>query len=272
MNIIGLMFNKNEGDILAEIITSAMNHVDILYFADDGSVDNSWDIATTALRYYNDRIVIQREPNKADPGQRQSLLDKIRSRHNPADSWVQIIESDIKILDTNVKEAIKGFAVNDIAVTWQLLNAVRAPSTWKEVDTYPVWDKNIREIMPLAHRIECMVYSFRPLPKLHYNPGIWRPWPSGFSHYSKTPVDIDRREPDSPLLAHYGFRGPKHFYKKYGKMGRWHKRYSTWNLTSIETIEATVPYFNGQWTKGAYSMGREGWVNWLEGKKRARNG
>jgi glycosyltransferase involved in cell wall biosynthesis len=270
--IVGMMWNRNEGDILAEIITSAMNQVEILYFADDGSVDNSWDIvANTAQRFYKDRLIIQREPNKNDPGQRQALLNKIRERHKPQDSWIQVIESDIMILDTRVEDALK-FAVNDIAVCWQTLNAVRKAGTWKEVDTYPHWDKSIKGIMPLAHRIEAMVYTYRPLPDLYYNPGLWRPWPSGFSKYSSTPLDPDRREPDSPLLAHYGFRGLKHFKKKYANMGRWHRRYATWDLSSLESIEATVPYFNGQWTNGAYPMSREGWAEWLKQRREARSG
>jgi len=266
INIIGMMWNKNEGDILAEIISEAVKHVDLLYIADDGSTDNSWEIITSLKKRYDKIEFIQRNPNKNDPGQRQALLTEIRKRYK-SDVWIQIIESDIMIVDTDVREAIEKFAVNDLAVTWQMLNAVRAQGTWAEVDTYPVWDRSIKEIMPLAHRTECMVYTFKNLPDLYYTP-VWRPWPSGFSRYTKSKIDIDRREPDSPLLAHYGFRGIKHFQKKYHTMGKRHRRYPTWDLSSLESIEQTVPYFNGQWNGRAYLMGRKSWTSWLENKRR----
>ena len=268
-NIIGMMWNKNEGDILEEIVIDALPNITSLFFADDGSTDNSWETINSIKKRYSDKIeFIQRNPNRRDPGQRQALLDEIHKRYKP-DVWVQVIESDVMLLDSNVDDVIQNNSVDDIAVTWQVLNGVRKPGTWKEIDTYPNWNKSVKEIMPLAHRTECMVYTFKNLPDLYYTE-LWRPWPSGFSHYSKNKIDIDRREENSPLLAHYGYRGPTHFYKKYAKMGKYHKRYRTWNLSSVESIEKTVPYFNGQWNRNAYLMSREGWTNWLRAKRRTR--
>ena len=106
-----------------------------------------------------------------------------------------------------------------------------------------------------------MTYTFRPLPDLHYQSGIWRPWPSGFSRYYSGTIDVDQRDADTPLLAHYGFRGPTHFKKKYATMGGRHRRYQTWNLTSRETILQTVPFFNGDWNGKAYPMNRQGWAS-----------
>lgn len=260
-NIIGMMWNRNEGDILEEIITEAIKHVDLLYIADDGSTDNSWEIikdmeARTCV------IIPQQYPDRRDPGQRQSLLDTIRLRHKPEDTWVQVIESDIMILDTDVREAIRTRAVGDVAVTWQTLNGVREVGGWDNgEDEYPRWTRSIKEVLPLAHRIENMTYTFRPLPDLYYQSGIWRPWPSGFSRYFKGVVDVDQRDSDAPLLAHYGFRGPTHFKKKYNHMGERHSRYRDWNITSRDAILTTVPYFNGAWNGKAFPMSRQGWAN-----------
>jgi len=262
-NIVGMMWNKNEGDILAEILTEAVKQVDLLYVADDGSTDDSWQIIQEAARL-DKTIIPQRNPSEKDPGQRQSLLDKIRSRHNPADTWVQIIESDIMILETDILEAIRTRAVGDIAVTWQALNGVRPVGGWAGVDTYPNWTMSIKELLPLAHRMEHMVYTFRPLPDLFYQP-IWRPWPSGFSKYHKGTMDPDVRDGNTPLLAHYGYRGPKHFKKKYAKMGAAHRKYKSWNLTSEDTILSTVAFFNGEWNRKTFPMSREGWANRKKG-------
>jgi len=259
VNVVGMMWNKNEGDILEEIISEAIKHVDLLYVADDGSTDNSWEIIQRAASL-DSKIIIQRDPCIRDPGQRSSLLNKIKERHNPLDTWVQVIESDIMILDTDVREAIRDRAVGDIAVTWQALNAVRPVGTWEEVDLYPNWGMPVKDLMPLAHRMERMVYTFRPMPDLYYT-HTWRPWPSGFSRYFKGVVDPDHRDTKTPLLAHYGFRGPTHFKLKYAKMGDKHRRYPSWDLRTKETILATVPMFNGDWNGKAYPMSREGWIN-----------
>ncbi|MHA2066703.1 MAG: glycosyltransferase [Candidatus Thorarchaeota archaeon] len=248
MNIVGIMWNKNEDDILDQIIEAAMPKVDSLFIADDGSTDSSWQVINTYAYHNPDKIEhIQQKPNPNDPGQRQSLLDEVRRRYKPEDTWVQIIESDIQILDTDVRHAIKMNAVEDLGVTWLTLNACR--KEWIDWDTYPNWNMPLSFIMPMGHLMEIMLYTFRPIPEVSYKPGIWRPWPSGWSKVIKNPPLKDWPGPEyPPLLAHFGYRGPTHFYNKYKNMGRFHKKYKTWCLDSPASVAETVPYFNGQWT------------------------
>lgn len=271
MNVVGLFWNKNEADILAQTIEAALPHVDTLFIADDESSDASWDIIRAYHVTHKDKIEhIQQLPNKQDPGQRQSLLNIIRSRYKPEDTWVQIIESDIMILDTDVREAIKKHARYDVAVSWQALNGVRKPGTWDEVDAYPHWGLKLQELMPFAHRMEYMLYTFRPLPHLEFNRNMWRPWPQGFSKCGG-PIKVDSRTEDAPLLAHYGYRGPTHFLHKYGHMGDRHTRYTTWDLTSKEAVLNTVSFFNGDWNSRTFDMSREGWVSYRRGRKQNEN-
>ena len=257
--IVGMMWNKNEGDILREIIEAALTHVDTLFIADDYSTDNSWDI----INSFGTRIEYKRN-EKNDPrdvGQRQSLLEEIQKRYKPEDTWVQVIESDIMILDTDIRAALDEFAVGDVAMMWQVCNAVRLPGTWEGHDNYPNWPDSIAALLPYAHRLEQMVYTFRPMPKLAYNLDNWRPWPQGFSHYPAKNHRGKRKQ--SPLLAHYGYRGLKHFFQKYNPKGikMHHRRNPTWDLSSLETIEKTVPFFNGQWNNHAHNMNRQGWID-----------
>lgn len=256
-----MMWNLNEGDILEETILNALLHVDSLFIADDGSTDNSWELIQSMKGRYSSKIEhIQQLPSKLDPAQRTSLLTKIRSVYSAADTWVQVIESDIMILDTDVREAIKSHSdYQELAVSWQTLNAVRKKGTWTRVDTYPNWNTSITEIMPYAHFMETMLYTFRPLARLYYKPNQWRPWPSGWTYYTDSPVKNTKKYKDSPLLAHYGYRGPTHFYKKYQKMGSHHKKYKNWNLSSIQTVEETVAFFNGTWNTNIFPMSRRGW-------------
>ncbi len=257
-NIVGMMWNKNEGDILEEVIDAAVGKVDTLMIADDGSTDGSWDIIKSAARRHPSIEHVQQSPDKRDAGQRQSLLNLIRSRYKPEDTWVQVIESDIMILDTDVRSAIKEWAHEDLGVTWQLLNAARKPGTWGEADTYPNWEAPIVDLMPFAHWIEHMLYTWRPLPGLYYAQDTWRPWPSGWARYvTEPPLKRGKKGPDSPLLAHYGYRGPVHFKHKY-KDKKFHK-YPSWDLTSVDTVRDTVYFFNGQWNNSLVSMSRKGW-------------
>lgn len=244
-----MMFCLNEADIVEETITEASKKVDQLYVADDGSSDKSWEIIQSCKNRIKNITQIQQIPNKKDPGQRQSLLNKVKKRFNPEETWVQIIEADMFLLN-NPKDYLH-LAVDDLALTWSTLNAVRLPGTWKGIDTYPNWTKPIREIMPYAHWMEMMLYTFRPMPKLYYT-SIWRPWPRGFSKYSSKKLKLDRKEaPDSPILLHCGYRGPTHFYHKYKKMGKRHKKYPNWDLSSLESIERTVPFF-GEWAEKSF--------------------
>lgn len=260
-HIVGMMWNKNEGDILIDTISSALEHVDTLVIADDGSTDNSWDIIQSFAIHHKDQIEhIQRAPSKNDPAQRQALLNVIQSRYRPEDTWVQILESDITIMETDVRRAIKERCENGVYVDWSLLNGVINPKLdWDEFDTWPVWPKPIQEILNYGHWLEIMTYTFRPFNALHYDPnGPWRPWPKGFSN-----LDLSKKQnmtDYTPLLAHYGLRGPTHFHKKYfSTHGNTHRRYPMWDLTSPEAVKRTVYYFNGLWNSNAFLMSRKGY-------------
>lgn len=266
--IIGMMWNYNEGDLLPQIIKSAVHQVDSLFIADDDSDDQSWDVIQDMARVYKDKIEFTKRGRvKGDKGQRQTLLTEIRRRYRPEDIWVQVIESDIMILDTSVREAIANHAVEDMAVSWQLINGVS--KNWDEDDTWPVWDRPLREVMPYGSRMEHMLYTFRPLERINYSSSVWRPWPQGFGHYCKGKVKIDKRTDDAPLLAHFGNRGPTHFYHKYKHHGDFHRKYTDWDLRSVESIKRTVAFFNGKWG-GRMHLSREGWVRWMTDKRAAR--
>ena len=178
--IVGMMWNKNEGDILEEVIENALSKVDTLFIADDHSTDSSWDI----IQSFGSRVeyMWNKRDNPNDPAQRQHLLNEIRRRYKPENTWVQVIESDIMILDTDVKEAVKRYASKDIMMSWHCLNAVR--DDWTDHDTWPHWDTPITEVLPSCHWMEVMTYTFRPLPRVNYNQRSWRPWPQGFSYYA----------------------------------------------------------------------------------------
>src|SRR3990167_3603833 len=165
MNLIGVMWAKNEADIISETIDAAVRCVDSLLIADDGSTDNTWQIIQDKKRQHASIEHVQQKPNGIDRGQRQALLDVVRQRYNAADTWVQVVESDVFILDTDIRECLAGF--NGMALSWQTLNAVRRPGTWASVDTYPHWERSIRELMPFAHRMEVMLYTFRQIGRAH---------------------------------------------------------------------------------------------------------
>ena len=113
--------------------------------------------------------------------------------------------------------------------------------------------------MTHAHWMEKMTYTFRPFKELYYDSNnAWRPWPKGFSKLSKTPKEISSY---TPLLAHYGYRGPTHVHKKYLPSGRFHNRYPKWDFSSPESVLDTVYFFNGVWSSSPYLMSREGWKN-----------
>lgn len=265
--IVGMMFAYNEGDILAQTIEAALPHVDSLFIADDGSQDQSWDIIQCMARAHKDKIEhIRQHPDPKDKGQRSALLAKIKKRYDPTTTWVQVIEADVMILDTDIRQAIKRFAVNDVALTWTMLNAVRYPGkTWKEVDSYPHWGKPLTEIMPRAHFMEYLLYTFRPMPKLYFDPNRWRPYPRGFSRYIDGPVKIGTKSAFAPLLLHIGYRGPTHFYEKFKNHGSningKHSKYRSWDLSSPDTVLNTVSFFNDTWNNCAFPATRAGWAS-----------
>ena len=261
-HIVGMMWNRNEGDILEEIIENALPHVDSLFIADDGSTDDSWPYIQSIARRRPDKIeYIRNQRTNSVDRQRTPMLGEIRKRYKAETTWVQIIESDVMIVDTNIRDCIAKFAVEDMALTWQTLNAVRRPGTWAEFDTYPKWKKPIKEIMPYQHLLEAMLYTFRPLPMLYYDQRFWRPWPKGFSNYTKNHVKVTTKYKEAPLLGHYGYRGPMHVYRKFNPEGK--KKCMSpngvWDFSTPATVEATVPFFNGGWNKGCRAMSRGGW-------------
>ncbi len=252
-----MLWSRGEADILEEVVRDAAKKVDALFCATSDAAE--WDILQRLKR---EGVVehIQQEDETYDRAQRNSLLAKIRSAYNPVDTVVQIIESDVFLLETNVREAWRDHAVDDVGMGWLMLNAVRLPGTWRGFDTYPKWQAPIREIMTHAHELERVTYTFRPLPGIEFDPFTWRPWPRGFSRYTQKPLDQPHGAM-APLLLHCGYRGPTHFHLKYRHMGKRHTKYRTWHVGSPEAVERTVAFFNGDWNGEAFPATREGWRN-----------
>lgn len=255
--IVGMSWNYNEGDILEEVLVDAIRHVDALFIADGGSTDNSWDIIQSVKARFPDKVAgIQQEDERHDRAQRNSLLNKIRQAFPVDDTWVQIVESDTFILDTDIRKAIEG---KEFAVTWDMWNACRPVGDWADYDRYPNWQgMSIREAMPYAHYMERVLYTFRPLPKLYFKQDPWRPWPVNFGKYSTGPVKIADRTPQRPLILHVGNRGPSHFHAKFKKYGKRHPRYRDWRVGSVEAVERTVAFYNGAWNTNPRPASRLG--------------
>jgi len=250
-HIVGVMYCKNEEDILPTTIPAALKLVDSMFISDDGSSDRSWEI----IQYFkknNPKIeYIQQKPVPTDQGQRQDLLNEIRRRYKAESTWVQAIDADMTLHTKDLHALINTNKRENITVLWGVMNAVR--DYWTDVHQfYPHWPEDIRTIMPLFHRIETVTYSYRPMPDLYFTPE-WRAWPRGFGKYI-TSGSTDRPQPGTPpaLLLHYGYRGPTHM------MARWNQKIvkpasaitkQGEDYTSIETLMKTCPYFNGDFNR-----------------------
>lgn len=267
--LVGMMFCKNECDVLPMTIPAAMKLVDSMFISDDGSTDGSWEIIQYFKRHYPDKIEhIQQEPNPKDQAQRASLLTKIQERYKPQDTWVQIVEADMMLHTTDVRAEIAKGHRSNICVEWDIMNAAR--SYWDDVHHfYPYWPEDIRTMMPMFHWAEGLLYTYRPLPGLYFEE-VWRPQPRGFGVYFDKDPSYKRRPrkrqdvSEVPLLLHYGYRGPTHLMHKWNsktvKPPSVINRHGE-NYTSVDTIMATNPYCNGQYnrSKATYNTPEEAW-------------
>jgi hypothetical protein len=268
-NIIGLLYNRNEGDILEEIIESALKNVDALLVADDSSTDNS----LAVMKSFGKRLELVADASMVKEGTpnfwtRQYLLDEIRKRFNPNDTWVQVYESDMMVFDTDIRAAISDWATDDVVVNWPTLNAVR--DDWLSgADKYPNWDHSIKEVMPNCHFMEYLLYTFRPLEGIAYSRSNSKPWPQGFTRYIKQRVLRTKRE-GSPLMIHYGYRGPTCYRTKLAPWGYAHPKYANMNLDTPESTVRTAAPFDGSWCKypeDVFPASRSNWSKWLAFRK-----
>lgn len=276
-NIVGVMWCRNEGDLLPHTIPAALEQVDCLMIVDDDSTDNSWDV----IKSFDSKLEYAvRRTDKIQPGTherlfaRQHLLEETRRRFGYKNTWVQIIESDTALLDTDVKLAIARYARDDVMVPWHMVNAVRREWT----DEYDL--PRIPDNMPLdefydgAHWMEQLAcYTFRPLPSIHYTERP-TPWPRGFSSHqtSDGPKGKMRKYDDTPLVIHYGFRSPTFYFNKMG--GKPNRKYKDWDLSSPASVRRTVPFYNGTYNNAPTtfdSISRAGWCGSLRGDMNATN-
>ncbi|MCI0558179.1 MAG: glycosyltransferase family 2 protein [Nitrososphaera sp.] len=190
MNVVGVMWARNESDLLPFTMEHALKQVDALLFIDNDSTDNTFDIAKSfKLEYCVRASDVGTDPALAG---RQHLLEEVRRRFGWKDTWVQVIESDSILLETDVRRAIREYSTG-VSVIWHMLNATKKDWTALDYD----W----------AYWYEPLTYTFRPLPELAYDK-VRKPWPRGFSHY---PCEHKHhQDADSPLILHYGFRSPGH--------------------------------------------------------------
>ncbi len=217
--IIGIMWNKNEADILDETITKALPLVDHLLVVDDDSDDSSWDIIRShksELAYVNRYSESGQEYSKAR-WQRQHLLDQAVLMYG-TDIWVQVIESDLIAIGTDIREQVETRNhLHGIGIWWITIEAVRKEWT-PEDEKYPNWNKSIQEVMPWGHILEKAPYTWRPYPDIYFGER-WSPFPRGLDKYGSLGGEwrVRRRhcKEDSPLWGHYNVRGHKHFDHKY---------------------------------------------------------
>ena len=262
-HIVGVMYCKNEADVLPITIPAALKLVDSLFIADDGSTDKSWDIIQYFKQHYPKVEYVQQKPNPVDQGQRQDLLNEIRRRYKAENTWVQAIDADMTLHTTDLHALIESNKRENVTVLWAVMNAVR--DYWDDVHQfYPNWPEDIRTLMPNFHRIESVTYSYRPMPDLYFTQA-WRAWPKGFGKYV-TSGSTDRPQPGTPpaLLLHYGYRGPTHMLARWNpsrplidKQGVDH--------TSIDTINRTNPYFNGLFNRDPLFVDADPYEAWRKG-------
>lgn len=271
-SIVGVMWCRNEADLLPHTIPAALKVVDALMVCDDDSDDASWKIIKSfesQLEYcVRRKEVLYDTPYRNTPSVfgRAHLLDEVRRRFGYKNTWVQIIESDAMVLDTDIRKVIREQSRDDVAVRWHMLNAIR--TSWPaNLDTPRIpTDMPLDQYFDACHWMEEMsVYTYRPLPGIQYGSRPV-PWPHGFSqYYSDNSYEKLRKLPESPLVLHYGFRSPTFYYNKMKPIlngARAHPRYLDWDLSSPEAVKRTVPFYNN--TYDSFSpMTREGWKTWL---------
>lgn len=262
-NVVGMMWNKNEGDILHFTISKALESVDYLVLADDGSTDNSFEV----MRSFSGHPKVLHVEQVTDKREKkQVLLNVIKSKFDHTDTIIQVIESDITILDTDIREAWKRYNNNHASMSWHLINATD-PDMWQsEEGCYPNWTTPIDKKMTNGHWMEALShYTFRALPGVQFKNDS-RPWPRGLGTYVQK--DNMRTLSDAPLLAHWGYRGPSHWYAKYstgpGSVHRKHK----WKIGSVQECKDNVPFFNGIWNikRDQFPLHREGWKQFIKEK------
>lgn len=272
--IVGVMWCRNEADLLPHTIPAALEKVDCLMIADDDSDDGSWDVIQSfskRLEYTVRRAEkMSSTPYNGRMFAKQHLLDEVRRRFGTKDVWVQIVESDVSILDTDVREAIRRQSVDDVSVRWHMLNACRR--VWTPEYDLPRIPSGVplHEYYDACHWMEQISsYTFRPLPEIAYTDrGV--PWPQGFSHYltNTHPHKLQKR-PDSPLLIHYGFRSPTFYSNKMAprvEQGLSRIKNPAHDVSTPESVVRTIPLYNGLLnnSEATFSpISRKGWQNWI---------
>jgi hypothetical protein len=265
--IVGIMWNKNEGDILNESISKALPLVDHLLLSDDLSSDNSWDIIRnrkSELTYIS-RYGETSGSKKYDKSvwQRQSLLDKAVELFG-RNIWIQVIESDLMAIDTNIREQVETKTyVHGIALWWITCEAIRKEWTEKD-EKYPNWDKSIQEVMPYGFILEKAAYTWRPYDGVYFT-NKWSPVPRGLDKHGPVlggewRVRRFNCKPDTPLWGHYNVRGKKHFNAKYKGVDMTRKSVLKRKLCAFE-----IPHIHPE---RVFPLTREGWTEFITNNRK----
>ena len=97
MRIHCLTLVKNEGDVLEEVLTSALAWADAIYVFDNGSTDNSWEITNDLARKDSRIVPYVQDACAYDSGLLARIYNAFRNKAELGDWWCRLDADEVYI-------------------------------------------------------------------------------------------------------------------------------------------------------------------------------
>lgn len=203
MRIYSLCVVKNEADIIAQCLDSAVSWCDFIYVLDNGSADGTWEIVLDLADKYPSIVPYGRDERTFQPSFRSVLFHHYGRRASPGDWWCRL-DADEFYID-NPKQFLRSVPRN-CHVVWS--SSFTFYFTDKDLERYHEDPSLYADDVPIDQKCRYYLNNWSERRFVRHRDDLnWNP-------DNSWPVNAGNPYPHRIRLKHFQWRSPQQIRKR----------------------------------------------------------
>lgn len=237
MKLYGICLVKNEGDIIEQCLTHALQFCDRIFVIDNGSSDGTWEIVQSLAQKHDQIVPHSQILDRYREGIRTLVYNEYNQKLTDEDWWIRLDGDEFLYTDPRSVMADANKAKADFIKAWQ------AQFYYTDID-HQAWlagkDNSQQSIFERRryYQVDWREYRlFRNQPNVFWDENISQNWPHGLTTVHKQMI----------FNRHYQYRDPdqikRRLAQRYGLPTFVHVTSTDWEkeIRSAKTLDCYQP-------------------------------